>query len=927
MTPLATLFRRHAKIEKAPAPSGELIVPTDAVNLSVRQSVLNLLVTRDGKVMAGYRIGPIRHNFLAMQRRRASHEDVTDGWANMAVDGGRDVQERVTTRPHPVKSWAKRLDERSPKRLPDVHVCDTSKFSAKELAFGACGCETWIKMSHRSQRRIAGTGMDDKVVFRYFEVGQVHPRLDVRAQIVAWKNGGQELSPEVKKIVATERRIFNIAQGPGWNATRMTQREQTWLRMRSVAPGIAAPSLSDNLMGLDEDDFRAELYDVRWAMDGGFDRTTKVTAFRNGKPLTRHVQILTCERPADMNWPENGREPWQVFAERAVDPNGRSFPVEWLIAGRMHTGADMAAAATMDLRKAREVREGYREHGEEPPPVIDRGIRRAKETHDEVTTGNDAEANRFVGTINAMVTGEDVFDERGKLVKSAEEVAWERGEAFASLMGGNQLKWKFSVPTAQADKLREFVPGEDFDRAGYQHQFSPKFLAAGMANAAAVVGDGHGPYIGYTQGAARRPVMHDSHYGTEGRGRVGRKANLWVVIASLGGGKSVLLIVEAYNSVRRGITTVINDPAGRMGPMLLLPEIAPYSIERNMTLAERGEASPYVMVPEPAKELFMLTDELTGEPLLGPNGKKRFNRAKWEEAVSAANVERSLLGQETARMFLPADLYYREGTQSLLRKAARNHGPWQTHNSLFDLEDELRKIGGEFAIELADEIHAASETTYLKTLFAPKGQGNDFLIEASKKHTLELITTPGLKRAAEGKSRHEWTPGEIAAEPMLHMAALRTNNIAYSKPRTERAVVIFDEADNLTTSQSGRTMATRLGRDHSGNNLEVWFASQDLHGVMAGDIRNYVAGMFVGQMKNKEQAEELLPLMNIEDKSYAETLLRLSRTEPGEFVHADADGRVEVIKIDIPDKRLAEVAFTNPDPEGSSAWDAEEELA
>lgn len=921
---LDKLSQRTPKIDRAPKAT-PFADESTMIHLRTRQTVNNLLVTDDGEVFAGYRIGPQRHNFLALDRRRSTHSAIADGWASLTAPAGRAVHERVTSRPHPVNSWAKRLSARTPKPLADVHYCNTSEFTREELHIGKCGCETYAKWLERQQRRIAGTGMDDKVVFRYFGVGTVDPRTDVRAQVLnAFM--GTEPSDEVKKVLNEERKVASAVAVRGWEAKRMTAREMKWIRLRSLAPGIPAPSLDDTSNGLEADQFRAELYDVRWIQDKATDRFTKVVAWRNGKPLTRYVQVLTVETANSMLWPENGLEPWQVYAERAREADGGAFAVEWMIGGKLYSGQDRAHDAVMDLRRARNVREGYTEHGEEPPPVIDRGIRRAKEAHDEKTTGKPADAARLLGSINVLVFAEDRYKD-GKLVKTGEELVQERGEAFVRLMGSNEMQWKFVVPTAQHARLREFVPGEKLDTSGFQHEIPVKYLAAGMPNTTASIGDGHGPYKGYTQGAARRPVMHDSHYATEGRGTLGRKANFWICVATLGGGKSVMLQSEAYDCVRLGTMTVANDPAGRMGKLLTLPELKGAGIERNTALAENGENSPYAMLPHPRRDMYRKRDE-HGNFVRNPEtGKFITNSAAYESAKAEAYTNRAQLGRDMARTTLPADLYYNSQTQAILRAASRAHGPWEPEDSLFYLVDELRKLKEPLAKDIADSLMEASTAPYLRTLFAPRRQGGDFLIKPDTRYTLEIITTPGLKRAPEGTPRDEWTANQVAAESLLHMAALRTTNIAYNKPRGERVTVLFDEADNLTSSPAGRTATVALGRNHSGDNMEVILASQDLAGVMAGDIRNFLAGGWIGQMKNREHAEELLTLFNVEDKGYAETLLNLSRTEPGEFMHADADGNVEVMKFDIIDERLANAIFSNPENEGAAGWTAEEELA
>lgn len=835
-----------------------------------RQIVRNLLVHRDGVVEAGYRIGPARWDFLGEAAQQMILDQTADVWATLA---GRDMRERVTTRPHPVHDWARRLDRRTPHPAPDI------------------AGETWNDHLARMQRRISEAGMDDKVVYRYFTVGRVDPEVDVRAQVLALIGDGIMPCTEVRRTLAEEKRVADAVTG--WNARRMTEREAAWLRLRSLAPGMPAPMIEGET-GWDEGDLPALAADVRWH-ETPWDRTVEVHGWRNGKELVTHVQTLTCARLDDMNYPHNGLEPWQAYAERVVGPDGYPFSVEWSIVGRIHEGSELTSESERNLRKAMHAQEHYHDHAEPPPAATQRGIDRAAITRDEVTTGQTRQAARFRGTISMIVTG------------PTPEVTEERAAAIRRLYEGSAMRMLFVPTPGQAYRLQETIPGEKFDRMAYQRQITLDYLAAGLPNVSGTVGDDSGPYLGHTLGSSRRPVMHDPHFATEGRGELGRGNNMWVGVGSLGSGKSVLADVLAYNASRRGIRVVIRDPSGPMMALCRMPELQGVATAVDLLRGERGILSPPALVRDPRKEEFQDPDIDAA-------------RKAYEEAVEAAQAERQALVVDIARRSLEADLYQHPGTLSALRAAARAVKPWKSHHTLWDLIDALHH-GDEHSHILADALTDASQMPMLSLLFPPEGQGGDFR-SVHNNSVLTVISTPGVRRAPDETERFDWSPAELAADPVLRLTSYYTDRALFAKRMSDRAIAIFDEAEDLTDSGTGRGYLSRLGRDHSKHNIAVYLMLKSISDdMLSGELRNFLAGAFVGRMANQRVAETMLDILNIGDKAYARSLMRLSETSPGEFIHLDAEGRVGGIKVDVDYyPPLRDAVLTNPTPEGSDAW-------
>lgn len=812
-----------------------------------RQIAGNLTVDVSGVVWAGYRLGHVRWEFMDEGHKNLLLQQIADVWSML---GGRDVQERVTTRPHPVFSWAQALSSRTPHALPG--------FSDHLV---------------RAQERV--TGMDSTVVYRYFSVGLLDQRSDLR----------DVTKDDVKAILRDEKTVADAVSGPGWGAVRMSAAEVGWMRERSMAPSVPAP-VRGNTYGWDAPDLPALSNDIRWEEEP-FDRTVTVHAWRDGVKITRHVQVLSMESSSDFSFPENGLSPWQTHTTRLVDTSGRAFPVEWNLLGRLKTSAELSARVTLDMNKAISIHEQYADFGEPAPEYTERGILLAKDIRDQVTTGQPREAVRFDGSVSVIITGD-----------TAEQTE-ERAAAFRRLYGSGTLGMSFTPPPAQSARLREMVPGEGgYDRVGYQRQINLAYLATGVPNASAAVGDRRGPYIGYTLGAARVPVHHDSHYNTEGQGTKGRRQNMHLVVGSLGAGKSVLLNLLAYENTLRHTRVVVRDPSGPMVRLTEIPSLRKVSQAIDITGGERGILSPPALVRDPERDEFGDDDA-------------------WMEALTVARSERRVLTLDMARRALDSDLYDDPATVGALRLAA-SPVRWERTASMWDLIRTL-ETGDHHAKMVAFALRDAATTPVLSLMFPREQDAGDFTGPQSSA-LLTVVSTPGVVRAADGVPRSDWTAPELAADPILRLTTLFADRELFGKARDQRAVAIFDEAEDMLDGSTGRSYMARLGRDHSKHNIAVYLGLKNVTDQMlGGELRNFIAGAWVGQMASREPAEAMLRLLRISDPRYAGMLMNLSTRQAGEFLMLDSDGQIGAMKVDVEHvPELKAVAFTNPS--GADMW-------
>jgi len=892
-----------------------LTAPVDPLRLTARQLIGNLVITPT-HVEAVYRMGPQPWDFRSNGEKQYVLDSAAHRWAALAPITFR---ERVTTQPHPGAEWARKLDQRTPHPLPDMHYCRQSDFTATELAQGLCRCESYNQNLARQQRRIKAAGLDDSIVYRIFQVAPNPVGHDIRKEITSGKS-----SQKVREVLAAAHRVEQLVKGPGFDGRPATGAEVEALMHKSTALHIPAPREPWLAMeGYDTGDMGTFADRVVWESQP-FDDAVKITTLRGGVVVSRWVAVLTMGVQQPVSYPESGLEPWMVYAERVVDSAGATFPVEWSTSGYLATGPELTGITERELRRAIDIREGAAEHGDPVPPAQDRAIQQAVKNHDETTDGTKVEAVRFLGPIRAAIPG-----------NSLEEVRL-RAQALIDLYGGQDLRMKMEWPKGQLALLREFIPGEPYMQVGHQRRMRVQYLAAAMPNISSAVGDAQGPYYGYTRGAARRAFHHDSHYMTEGR--KGRRANLWPIVGTPGqAGKSVACGYIGYMNADRGTRVVINDPSGPLSRLVYMPRFGPLpraqSTAATVMRNTRRDAQGRLLEGQPpnapcplsrsALHLNMLdADRGTLSPpslILDPTfASVDHEPKKYLEALALAKQDRRVLTVDVVRMALEAGLYEHHDTRDVIGEAATRL-EWTSHATIWDLVGALENLGVEHATRLARAITRMSDTPRLSLMFPERGDSG----EAKAQHerpVLTVITTPGLVDPSPLAPREDWTTDELVTRPLRHLARFYARRELYGKKMEERAVGIFDEV-HADSSGSGRAFDNLLNRDSSKWNLAIYKASQNVSDVLASNVANFVAGAFVGAMEDEDEAREALKLLKVKDDHYLSEIMHLSEEYRGEFIHRDGDGDVGGIRFDLehfPELKAALV--TDPRHAGSEAW-------
>jgi hypothetical protein len=812
-----------------------------------------LSFTRGG-MFCTYVLGGQPWDFRSQDDRLRLWDQASFRWASLK---GRSVKLRSTPRPFPSYEFARTLDDDTPEPLPDVP-----------------GGPTWDDYLGYGQRRLQQTGLDTKLVSLSVWVGP-NPKRSVIEELVA---GVEHPLPETVRVIEEILQVSNVMKGAGFDARPMGPRDMAFLMHRSLSMGVPAPMHSGVGGGRWEPDDIAGFFSRReWVYEPLTGSTVKVIAEHDGRTVERFVAVLSVGPMPDVSWPESGRDPWMLSADKL------GFPVEWSMAGAMLTPKAVAPVIEFEQKRAAAIAQHYEEHRLIPPPSVGRSIVAATENLDEVTEGDTRSAVRFLGPVRLATYA------------STEAECLEQARSLADAYG-QRLNFELAHPRGQAQLLREFVPGEPWSTVGYQRRIPARYLAAAMPHVDAEVGTPSGPYLGYGTGSARRAVRFDPHFGPEKLQQPG----LFTITAEPGGGKSVLIGALAYNAVRRGEPTIILDPSGPLARLCELPELKPYARVLELTASAPGTLSPYQLIPDPVESAYADTDG-------------RLNEIELERARRRAVAERQQLMFDTLRMWLPVALLREAGTDVKLRTAIRHTRQRVADARLVDVVtnprwvlEELARLPGTDG--LVSELAAAAEFP-LGELIMPD-HGDPIPAAQADDKTLVVVTMPGLEPPPEGVDRELWGSSERYAQPLLHLAAFFTAKFVYGRSRDIRKNVFLDENHLMGQWGSGRALMVRLSRDSRKWDCAVGAASQhpDDH-LTVGRIDALQGAAFVGRLTSRETAVKACGLLQCPE-AYAPVIQALSpkrradesyseASDTGEFVLLDPLGRIGKIRIDI----------------------------
>lgn len=670
------------------------------------------------------------------------------------------------------------------------------------------------------------------------------------------------------------RELEAIMSGPGFQGRAATPAELEYLLHRSTALGAPAPLTKPTTLDTWEEEDLAQFTDaVEWSCKP-LDRSVRIVAEVDNQQFVYHVTTVTLGRMSTLDIP--AMEPW-------LQRSDRLGAVEWSIIADVVTPAQVKHGVQDTLARIRSQVAHYAEHDLDAPTNLERQRTRALEIEDEISGANPL-STRVNCWVRAAVSG------------TTETEALDRARQLTDLYAPALT---FARGADQYRTAHEFIPGEPLANVAHKRRMPVTTFSAGVPTVTAMVGDRVGIHVGSTTGSSERAVCWDTHMSMEVRERSG----LTVVAGGLGAGKSVFLGSVAYQTVLRGIRTILLDPSGPLARLTELPELRERSRAVDLMHAAPGALSPYRVISEPRREQYSSEED-------------------WQRAVALAAAQRRTLCLDTLLMLLPAALVDMPQTRMVLREATRAVGGSQGASArhvlihLRKIEDSLH----EHARFVANELDDIAEMPQTQLIFPV---GSDHTLDDDD-WLFQVLTMRGNVLPSMDKPRKEWSIEETLGVPLLHLASHLTTRHIYSRDMSERKLIGLDELHDLTRVGSGRSLVNRIARDTRKWNVRALLVSQNTDDSTTAGIQNFVDSAFIGRTTDIEAQRAALQVLGVETgvgyESVLGTLSTLerqsdTRLNSREFIFSDGDGGIERIQVHLPE-HLRDVLDTTANPLG-----------
>lgn len=711
------------------------------------------------------------------------------------------------------------------------------------------GAVSWSEHLQGEQLQLAQQGPATKQVFLGVELAG-RQRLGKLAEARLMTHAPRWLRDRADQVAAGELadlareidEVGGISAGPGLDGSPVTATEMAWLLSRSCALGLPSPTKTPPAPhGEWERSDLAGLVDSARYSSRPFDPTVTVDGVVAGQSMTRQVCVLTVGRMAVQEIPSTARQsvPWMVRTDEL------RFPVEWSARFRVEpiTETQRRLKKTVDAADA-QLAHYTEDHGKEPPRALARQASTAHDVTDQLEHDNTGFSHRVEGWFRLAVSGHDETEALARAAMVA--------QAYSPEISIERL-------AGQHGQLREFIPGEALSNRAHRRRMPITAMAAAVPAVAAVIGDHRGILLGYTPDG--QPVVWDPWDGPERRAQSG----LTPILAGLGGGKTFLMGLIIYKTVRAGARWVVLDPSGPMARLARLPELAGLSRAVNLMNAAPGALNPYRLVPQPRKDDFADAprDYLT--------------------ACEKAEAERTGLMKDALLLLLSQRVADNEQTEYVLAKALAAVHPAETADpgDVLAAMDDVDLMGSfaEHAGILATMIRGKMRHPQVALMF-PRA-GHDGWTELTDERLI-ILTMPGISMPSPTKPRADWNDSERQAVNVLQLATFLTTREMYRRPAKERKGVALDEIGLLQQTTAGAALLTRLSTDTRKFNIRCLAAGQ-LGSFMlstkgSASLTNEV---FVGHTKDGEAQADALRLLSIDEGlGYEAVLSSLSPPPP-----------------------------------------------
>jgi hypothetical protein len=413
----------------------------------------------------------------------------------------------------------------------------------------------------------------------------------------------------------------------------------------------------------------------------------------------------------------------------------------------------------------------------------------------------------------------------------------------------------------------EAMPGDRVRVRAYEQRIEPVTLAGSMYAASAEVGDGVGPYLGFTTTGSRAMVALD-------------------------------VLAAARRNRPTGISLTGDPGSGKTNTAMKLTHDARLRGAWAVVIAAKEEDVLGLSRLPGMEPVQMLRPDHRYEGLLDP--------FRIEEEGESAG----LLAADLCRVFLPpmlgaeAEVHLLVAASAELDAMAEGRQP-----SLLGMVEQLEGSAHEVAREAAAALRAIAAKPMARMCFG--GGGTSLRLDGAL--TILLLDRLGLPDSMTRPD--EWTISERLAVGLMRAMTALVGQLLLGADRHQPKLLFLDEAWAVTSSADGRRLVERIARIGRARNLALLLATQNASDLRAGDpantaIANSLTVRLGFRSTDEDEIRAMLALLGVE--ATADLVAEVSGFAAGECLMRDLDGRVGRVQVDLVTDELRAAFDTTP---------------
>ena len=441
--------------------------------------------------------------------------------------------------------------------------------------------------------------------------------------------------------------------------------------------------------------------------------------------------------------------------------------------------------------------------------------------------------------------------ERERWRRSATKIGrpLEAGALAARPANADELAWLIAHAVRRGQPLGPLPIGTRAWGAGvnaYRQVHEPAVLGGAMPTASAALGDGRGPYLGYTTGRLAEQPVHYSPWESVRRREQQRETTI-AVTGSLGGGKTVTLMSIAAAAWRAGARVVAFDPKGDLARLAELPGADVDVVD--LTDAPDGVLDPWTLIEDP-------------------------DAAKM---VALEAIDRLVAGR--------AQPHHRTAIDQAVEREARSQTP-----SLSGVVERLEH-GSDAGREIASTLQMYRTMPLARLAFRPP-TGRVALGDG-----ITIITTPGVEYPPVGTPLREMSWPQRLAVTATYLVGTYARRVALHAEPDRPKLIALDEAWALTSTDQGRALIAETSRMGRSRKAALLLASQSAVDLADDTVRNCISTVIAHRIGADREADAVAALLGVTPSPGLTADLYDLRA--GEAVMRDLDRRVGRIQVDV----------------------------